>query len=1074
MELWKDIKRGGTSKSLWASVSAAALVMGTVLPAHAQDVPAEDDEIVATGIRQSLKSSQDLKANADTFIDAITAEDIGALPDRSVSEALQRVPGVSIIRFSGANDPDHFDVEGSGVVVRGLPFVRSELNGRDVFAANDSGVLGFEDVSPELLGSVVVFKNQSADLIEGGIAGSIDLRTRLPFDGGGKRVIAGTIEGTYSDLSEEIDPSGSVLLSDTWDTKAGRFGLLLNGSLNNLTSRADSVQIASFARADFGEPFIPGGGGFRTQDFDRERRAFAAAAQWENPDETLLATAQFLRSDASVQWGENAFESGVDGQGVDQNTGFGGRNSEFDRADFVFDEDGVFQSGTITDNGVWRGPNATAALFPANGGQHQNIMRQHLTENITNDFGFNLKYAPKDNLRFNFDAQYIDSTSEVTDLQFGASFLSSIAIDISDDSDPTVDFVQASADGNTQTDLGDLSSFFIRNFLDHRTENDAESIAFRGDVEYDFSDDGWLKSVRSGVRYSDQDTTLRESDFNWGNVSELWTGRDISGLSNGFNDNVSVLLLGGNSSSALNSIVDPLFETRTVENFNRTGNDLIIPTYVGPGVNDFQGYQDTVNAILAATQGPDVGGPTSTRPCGTPNAPLTSRVCTNGDSLVPGTPFLESEIGGVDRQTFAAYTRFDFGWDGILGGDGISLTGNAGLRYVNTDRTATSIQVAPSFDTLFNPIQRARCDDATRLAESNADGNGIDTPGFCNLDLAALQAAFGNGAVQVTPVDVSYDEWLPSLNLKLDLDNGHLLRFAASRTLSRPSVSELSQRPAINTFSDIETGIDNGTGGTVQAFGGFQGSQSGNAQLTPQLATSFDVSWEWYFNDSGSITLTAFHKEIDDFINPAPLSVLAPDGTPLQISGQNVPFNSFINEQNETAVVKGAEFAYQQFYDFLPGVLSGLGAQFNYSYIDADGIEPTIDPDLPSDDPVVGRFAVDRGVFPRVSEHNINLVGLYEKGPVQARLAYNWRSEFQVTPRDVIFPFASIYQPATGQLDASMFFDVNENIKIGVQGVNLLDDVTETTQSISDAGLRAPRSFFRNDRRFSLIARATF
>jgi len=368
MELWKDIKRGGTSKSLWASVSAAALVMGAALPVHAQDLPAEDDEIVATGIRQSLKSAQDLKANADTFVDAITAEDIGALPDRSVSEALQRVPGVSIIRFSGANDPDHFDVEGSGVVVRGLPFVRSELNGRDVFAANTSGVLGFEDVSPELLGSVVVFKNQSADLIEGGIAGSIDLRTRLPFDGGGKRVIAGTIEGTYSDLSEEIDPSGSVLLSDTWDTKSGRFGLLVNGSLNNLTSRADSVQVASFARADLGEPLIPGGGGFRTQDFDRERQAFAAAGQWENPDQTLLATAQFLRSDASVQWGENAFESGVDGQGVNPQ-GIGGRNGGFDRADFEFNNEGVFQSGTITDNGVWRGPNATAALFPSTGGQ---------------------------------------------------------------------------------------------------------------------------------------------------------------------------------------------------------------------------------------------------------------------------------------------------------------------------------------------------------------------------------------------------------------------------------------------------------------------------------------------------------------------------------------------------------------------------------------------------------------------------------------------------------------------------------------------------------------------------------
>lgn len=1061
MTLRRKFQNKGFNKTLCLGVSAMAMVMSAAVPTYAQDANnVEEDEIVATGIRQSLKSAQDLKAAADTFVDAITAEDIGALPDRSVSEALQRVPGVSVIRFSGANDPDHFDVEGSGVVVRGLPFVRSELNGRDVFAANNSGVLGFEDVSPELLGSVVVFKNQSADLIEGGLAGSIDLRTRLPFDSGGKRVIAGSIEGTYSDLSGEVDPSGSALLSNTWDTEAGRFGLLVNGSLNNLNSRADSIQISAFEQpnGDITGPFIPGGGGIRTQEFDRERQAFAAAAQWENPDQTLLATAQFLRSDASVQWGENATESGVDS--------LSGRRGELDQTDFVFDNDNVFQSGTITDNSVWRGPAATAALFPANGGQHHNISRQRLEENVTNDFGFNLKYTPRDDLRFNFDAQYIDSTSEVTDLQFGTSFFSSVFIDISDTDNPVFEYVPPA--GEDESFFSDPSNYFIRNFLDHRTENDAESIAFRGDVEYDFSDDGWLNSIRAGVRYSDQDTTIRESDFNWGNVSELWTARDISGQAEDFNGTVSTLLLGGNSNPALNALVEPLFGARSLDNFNRQGAGSVgipggIPTYVGPGVNDFQGFQDTVASIIGA-----VGGPTGSNPCGSPYAPLTLRACTNGDTLIDGTPFLASEIGGLERSTFAAYTRLDFGWDGILGGDGISLSGNAGLRYVNTDRSVTSIQLAPSFDNLFNPLLRTRCDDATRLAESVTTGDGIDTPGFCQLDLNALETAFGNGGgVQVTPVNVNYDEWLPSLNLKLDLDNGHLVRFAASRTMSRPAVNEVNQRPVIRTFQDTDTGIDNGTGGTVQAFGGFQGSQSGNAQLKPQLATNLDLSWEWYFNDSGSITFTTFYKAIDDFINASPLSVLSPDGTPLQISGQDVPFSSFVNEQDDTAVVKGAEFAYQQFYDFLPGVLSGLGAQFNYSYIDADGIEP-------AESSVVGRFEVDRGVFPRISEHNINAIGLYEKGPVQARVAYNWRSEFQITPRDVIFPFASIYQPSTGQLDASVFYDVNDNIKLGLQGVNLLDDVTETTQSINEQGLRAPRSFFRSDRRFSLIARATF
>ena len=106
------------------------------------------------------------------------SEDIGALPDRSVTEALQRIPGVSISRFAAGADPDHFSIEGSGVVVRGLPQVRSELNGRDTFSANSGRFLSFSDVPPELLGGVDVYKNQSAEMIEGGLAGTVNLRTR--------------------------------------------------------------------------------------------------------------------------------------------------------------------------------------------------------------------------------------------------------------------------------------------------------------------------------------------------------------------------------------------------------------------------------------------------------------------------------------------------------------------------------------------------------------------------------------------------------------------------------------------------------------------------------------------------------------------------------------------------------------------------------------------------------------------------------------------------------------------------------------------------------------------------------
>ena len=1054
--------------SLLAGASALAMTAVAAPIASAQDDQNADDaeetdNIVVRGIRRSIQSAQDIKQNSDTFVDAITAADIGALPDRSVSEALQRVPGVNVLRFAGPNDPDHFAVEGSGVVIRGLPFVRSELNGRDVFGANSGGVLGFEDVSPELLGSVVVFKNQSADLIEGGIAGTIDLRTRVPFDHDGQLVSA-SVEGNYTDLAGEFTPTFSGLYSNNWETGLGRIGFLVNASYSELNSRADGTQLAAFEPTSFdGGPtvYVPAGGGIRSQLFDRERQAYAAALQWESTDGRWLSTFQFLRSDSTLQWGENVIETTAD------NTS--GTRGGLDSADFQFNDDGVFIGGTINDNSQWRGPNATAALLGGNGGQQLNLRRDRLEKDVTNDFGLNIKFSASENLRFNFDAQYIESKAEIVDLTLHTSFFAPVRITPNGENGiPTFTYLRPN--GASDDYFQDPSNYFVRSFLDHTSQNDADEIAFRGDVEYDFNGDGWIKSVRAGVRYVNQDTTLRQSDFNWGNISEVWTGADIGGQANGdFNATESVLLVGGNSNPALNAATNGLFGTFLFDNFQRgnvgdTGLGGAIPAYIGPSVDGFGAYQQAVLGLLEA------GGRRSANACGSIYAPLTLRECTNGDSLIgPGSPFLASELGSVERDNWAIYARIDFGSDGLFGG-GTSLDGNIGVRYVRTDRTVATAQVLPSFDSLFNPEQVVLCDPAVLSMRQAADSS-IIRPGFCDLDLATLQTTFGDGQVVFNNVDVDYDEWLPSLNLKLDFGGGHIARFAASKTMSRPGIDQLNQRPVIGTLPEVN--VPDSAGGFMGQFVGFQGSQSGNAQLLPQTAINLDLSWEWYFADAGSVTVTGFYKNIDDFITFSPQSILGADGQPILIDGVPIQFNT---EQNleDNATLKGFEIAYNQFYDFLPGFLSGIGVQFNYTYIDAEGVPPIVDNTLPLDDQPVANFEIDRGLFPRVSEHNINMIGLYEKGPIQARVAYNWRSEFQVTPRDVIFPFATIYQPSTGQVDASLFYSFTENVKAGIQGVNLLDDVTVTTQSINDAGVRAPRSFFRNDRRITFILRATF
>jgi outer membrane receptor protein involved in Fe transport len=110
----------------------------------------------------------------------------------------------------------------------------------------------------------------------------------------------------------------------------------------------------------------------------------------------------------------------------------------------------------------------------------------------------------------------------------------------------------------------------------------------------------------------------------------------------------------------------------------------------------------------------------------------------------------------------------------------------------------------------------------------------------------------------------------------------------------------------------------------------------------------------------------------------------------------------------------------------------------------------------------------------QLSKHNANFTMFYEKGPLSLRGSYSWRSKFLLTARDVIFPYFPIYNDATGQLDASIFYTVTPQIKVGFQGVNLLNEITKTIQVFTPDGREAPRSYFMNDRRISFVVRGNF
>ncbi|WP_312184325.1 TonB-dependent receptor plug domain-containing protein, partial [Massilia timonae] len=210
--------------------------------------------VTVTGQRAALDSAQQLKKNSDEVVDSIVAEDIGKLPDKSITEVLQRIPGVTIDRTMSRADPEHFSVEGSGVSIRGLSWVRSELNGRDSFSSTGGRALNFEDVPPELMAGVDVYKNPSAEQIEGGISGLVNLRTALPFDIKGQR-ISGSIEGTYSELKKgKTHPAGSLLYSNRWQTGIGEIGALVNFASSRSETRTDAFQVEPYYPVTGAEP----------------------------------------------------------------------------------------------------------------------------------------------------------------------------------------------------------------------------------------------------------------------------------------------------------------------------------------------------------------------------------------------------------------------------------------------------------------------------------------------------------------------------------------------------------------------------------------------------------------------------------------------------------------------------------------------------------------------------------------------------------------------------------------------------------------------------------------------------
>lgn len=1064
----------------------AAASNGTDASLPASPPGKEAADIVVVGVRNALATAQAIKRNAPTIVDSITATDIGAFPDQSAAESLQRVPGISVNRLQSADDSTHPSGEPTGVLIRGLTFVRTDFNGRDSFSADSARGLNFNDVSPELLAGIDAYKNETADMIEGGIAGTVDLRTRVPFDQKGF-VATGNFKYDYGTRSKKWTPEFSGLVSDTWDTSIGRFGLLGDYAHSHVITQTDSVimdKIDTYCSAGStdasgnaivsadgsipctanpfggtGWAFAPDGIRYSQVDYDRKRTGIAAAGQYENNAGNLKVTVQYIDSKYRNAWIERASHA------ILENSYFG--TSAFDprattilgpadgTAPLQFGSDGMLESGVLTQgHGSWLGSWSstadalnTGSAVPGvpfvnncaapdvcstlrDGLYFQNESRDFDHREQTQDLSGNIKWDVTSRLHLNLDVQHVNASTRNNDIIVATGSMANYQYSTNGDGTPEITLLPGSNVNYAEGGLSNPHNYWIPFIQGHAEHNNGTETAVRGDLAFDFAPGSWLDSLKVGVRYADRHQTVRYSTFNWTSIAASW---NCNGA--GFN--------------ADNTSPDP---TATCDaNFKGYGQGI----FGGYKFGDLYNGSVYPNGSLVFVNGNVItdydrlmqglsGANTNS-----PIAPGYTPICDRDGATVDGC-FLPSEVMELTERTKAAYAMLNFGGDQSTIFGGVTVVGNVGLRVVQTTEISTGDVQFPTADTLNN---LPAC--GTPLGPNSVVNPscylGTDVPGFSS-----------GGGIE-NSYRHSFTNWLPSFNVRFGLDTKDFVRFAYSKAISRPDIGLLRNYvqinpPVINTSPDSPYVVYNSpnaahTAANVTGYNFVFQASSGNAALQPIKADQFDISFERYMGRSSSFTIDGFYKRLTNLISYGQsYRDYTNNGATeeVQVSG---PINS-----SGTGKLLGFETGYQTFFTFLPGLLSGLGMQANYTFVHQSGINNSnvIDATSGGDVGAVGAGVpaaggvgnvIDSHKLAGISKHTFNLIGLYEKGPIALRLAYNWRSRYLTQNLDCCIGLP-VFQKAAGFLDGSIRYSINKFIELSIEGTNLLGTTSIYQQEI--------------------------
>jgi len=881
--------------------------------------------IQVRGFAGSLFRSLDAKRFGDTVSETISADDLGALPDVSMADALTRLPGISAVRTGG---------QAAEINIRGMSggFVFSTLNGREQVSTSGKRNIEFDQYPSELISSAAVYKSPKASLIEGGVAGTVELQTASPLRNEKKHTFTVNARGMYNDRADEV-PDGvdfghrfslsyqGKFLNDTLGFAAGYARLYQPSVATQFVGLAYNGE--KDTNDDGVNEYISEGFELQHKGGEETRDGYMAALEWTPHDAFTLKADAFLS-----KFDKEAFARGF-------RVKFGGPTAALGNP---------VLNGSSVIGGTF---NRTTTSFT----RVEIVNDDNRDYDEVRSFGINADWDVSDSVNLSFDVSHSgaksnfrngllwalvaeDATAETPVLDTNVS----ISYQLNNLNLPGVGFNQAAA-------FSDIDKVMVSKYGIYPYVNEDEVNAVRLDATW-MLDLPVVASLEAGVRYSERSYKNDRSIFEYG------------------------------SDGAFLNAQPPLRLTADMtEVVNFQGDFAAYPAYLSVDLNK----------ALAAWFPQGIPQPVQTWGAGNPDL-VEEQLADTG----PNTSWSVLESGEVYEDVLAGYVMANLDTDVF----GIPLSGNIGVRVVQTDQSATNL----------------------------ADVNGDPLRGAQNItdDAGLVNTRYAPGVLGEKYTDV-----LPQLNLNFGISDNSQIRFAAAKVMSRPPINRLASNTSI----------------TISDDGEISGNSSNSPFLRPFEATQYDLSYEYYL-PSGAIAFALFYKDIKSFVNDftiqqfdfagagydVPLEVIDEDGIPRATF--NGAFSTAVNN-GEGGYIRGAELAFTKVFDSLPEMWSGLGVQGSYSYTES---EVSLINDL-------GGAATETS-FEGLSQDVLTGTVFWNYRGFDARVSARYRSPFvssQVGIDEQITNFDS-----ETVIDMQTSYDVNEHFKLLFQVNNLTDEPTKS------------------------------